>query len=92
MANLRVPISTSLHDRAYGLVLSRRHRIAGLQQMIEAPTVSVCTDARSAEHLTLNLNPRKASSSVDLPSDCKTDRCQQGNALENMHRGPSQLK
>ena len=70
VANLRVPISTSLHDRAYGLVLSIRHCIGGLQRMVEAPDVSVCMDGRSKEHLTLNLKPRKASSSVDLPSDC----------------------
>ena len=65
-----MPISTSLHDRAHGLVLSSRHGIAGLQQMVEVPSVSVCMSGRSEEHLTLNLNPRKASSSVDLPSDC----------------------
>ena len=66
-----MPISTSLHDRAYGSVLSSRHGIAGLQPMGEGPNVSLRTDGGSKEHLTLNLKPRKASSSVDLPSDCK---------------------
>ncbi len=70
--HLRVPISTSLHVQLTS---------KGLQQALYEARLTYRNAARYAcgkgwrrdrgpLYLTLNLKPRKASSKVDLPSDC----------------------